>query len=408
MAQPYSTGSQPAWTWDARRQLYYYWDSQSDQLIYTDGLCVPRPSTVPRTFYEQQNALAQQSPQYGSAVSTNNYTNTPGSPGYIAQSTAYRQTPQYLHLHGQTPRSPQAGPSHAQSSASSVQPQQQAVPALPLSVHRDSYVQDGVHFVRTFSSASQVQTTVGLRPPERITDQELYHAGGHAHGLLRGDERVEEPLYSSYRVRPSVFFTVGRVFQILWTEPAGATGTQITAFEANDRNGNSQDDRSALSTVRFGERVYSKIRRFVVVRGSDRYCSALPIMTYGGQGVAKAGVNKSEHAIIYTGHRAPRPTSQERPTQGQAAMRPLPIRVDADNHEQLHFMSRIHFGKVYTVEHNVKVKPFGKVHPHSLRALEVQFRSVFSGQGDDEEDSSSEDSDDGDDPNEMQAGNHEA
>ncbi|KAI7477497.1 hypothetical protein KC351_g8798 [Hortaea werneckii] len=408
MAQPYSTGSQPAWTWDARRQLYYYWDSQSDQFIYTDGLRVPRPSTVPRTFYEQKNAPAQQNPQYGGAVSTGNYTNSPGSPGYIAQGTAYRQTQQYLHLHGQTPRSPQAGPSYAQPSASSVQPQQQAIPTLPPSVHRDTYEQDGVQFVRTFSSASQVQTTVGLQPPERITDQELYNAGGHAHGLLRGDGRPEEQLYSSYRVRFSTFFTVGRVFQILWTEPAGATGTQITAFEANDRNGNSQDDRSALSTVRFGERVYSKIRRFVVVRGSDKYCSALPIMTYGGQGVAKPGVNKSEHAIIYTGHMAPQPTSHERPTQGQKAMRPLAIRVDADNHEQLHVMSRIHFGKVYTVEHNVKVKPFGKVHPHFLRALEVQFRSVFSGQGDDDEDSSSEDSDDGDDPNGAQAGSNEA
>ncbi|KAI7371962.1 hypothetical protein KC354_g202 [Hortaea werneckii] len=383
MAQPYSSGSQPAWTWDARRQLYYYWDSQSDQLIYTDGLRVPRPSTVPRTFYEQQNTLAQQSSQSSSAVSTNTYTNTPGSPGYIAQSAA-RQTPQSLHLQGQTSYSAQAGPSYTRPRASSVQSQQQAVPALPPSVHRDTYEQDGVQFVRTFSSASQVQTTIGLQPPERITDQELYNAGGHAHGLLRGDGRLEEQLYSSYKVRLSGFFTIGRVFQILWTEPAGATGTQITAYEANDRTGYPQDDRSVLSTVRFRERAYSKIRRFVVVRESDRYCSALPIMTYGGQGVAKARVNIAEHAITYTGDRAPQPTIDEWPTQGQAPMRPFAIRVVPDNNEQLHSMSRIHLGKVYTVEHNVKVKPFGKVHQHSLRALEVQFRSVFIGQGDDD------------------------
>jgi hypothetical protein len=48
------------------------------------------------------------------------------------------------------------------------------------------------------------------------------------------------------------FFTVGRVFAMLYTEPAGSTS-----------NANVNDE--AYSTIRFNEVVYSNIRRFVVV-----------------------------------------------------------------------------------------------------------------------------------------------
>lgn len=44
VAQHYRNGSQPAWTWDARRHLYYYRDSQSDQLItQMDSVCPDLP-----------------------------------------------------------------------------------------------------------------------------------------------------------------------------------------------------------------------------------------------------------------------------------------------------------------------------------------------------------------------------
>jgi hypothetical protein len=47
------------------------------------------------------------------------------------------------------------------------------------------------------------------------------------------------------------FFKLGRVFAMLYTEPAGE----------GSRRGNND----AFTTVRFGEEVFSQIRRFVVV-----------------------------------------------------------------------------------------------------------------------------------------------
>jgi hypothetical protein len=61
---------------------------------------------------------------------------------------------------------------------------------------------------------------------------------------------------SAYFVRKGAdakrFFTVGRVFAMLYTEAAGDTST-----------GNVNDE--AYSTIRYEEIVYSSIRRFVVV-----------------------------------------------------------------------------------------------------------------------------------------------
>lgn len=59
-------------------------------------------------------------------------------------------------------------------------------------------------------------------------------------------------------------------------------------------------------------------------------------------------------------------------------MVPIPIRVDPDQKtEKLNVMSRINYGKVYTVEHNVKVKSLGTVSRESLQALIYQFRNVW-------------------------------
>lgn len=53
------------------------------------------------------------------------------------------------------------------------------------------------------------------------------------------------------------------------------------------------------------------------------------------------------------------------------------IRVRASNGGTLDVMSRINFGKIYTVEHNVKVFDFGQVHTESERRLHNQFMLVL-------------------------------
>ena len=213
-------------------------------------------------------------------------------------------------------------------------------------------------------------------------------------------------LFKPYRIRPrpKQFFTLGRVFLTLWAEPAPpATG-----------------DRWYPGTVinHLGERVFSKVRRFLVIREGDNYCNALAINTYSGRGVAKRGIDKSEHVIIFTGSTAPLPTAGESPSKGEAGMRPIPIQVDCDLDERLDPMSRLDLGGVTTVWHNIKVKPLGSVNQKSMHALRTQYAAVqnspdadASSSGDfmmqtnddcedeDEEDDSEED-DDGDDDEE--------
>lgn len=54
-----------------------------------------------------------------------------------------------------------------------------------------------------------------------------------------------------------------------------------------------------------------------------------------------------------------------------------PIGVNANYNGELDIMSRLNFGKIYTVEHNVKVFDFGQVRAEYGLVLQRQFRDVF-------------------------------
>jgi len=178
-----------------------------------------------------------------------------------------------------------------------------------------------------------------------------------------------EQLSSDFRLRSAQFFRVGRVFNILWTEPAGGSDARF-----GDRT-------TALTRSSYGMDgiVYSKVRRFVVIREGLNYCSAVPIVTYAGMGVGKPGVVKSEHAIIYTGKIPPQVLPNEQPGRGERPLLPVAIRVDPEDRcDNLHPASRLDFGKVYTIQHNLKVKDFGLVNQRSIGALINQFRIAWS------------------------------
>jgi len=64
----------------------------------------------------------------------------------------------------------------------------------------------------------------------------------------------------------------------------------------------------------------------------------------------------------------------------EAQLQPIPIRIDLDpgeTHFGLDRASRVHYGKLYTIEHNSKVKPFGIVSSTSIHAFTSQFRVVW-------------------------------
>lgn len=173
----------------------------------------------------------------------------------------------------------------------------------------------------------------------------------------------------SFSSRPQKFYRLGRVFRVLWSEPASVdgpaslTGSLHSTWEHNE----------------FGKHVYSEVRTFVVIREGTGYCNVLTITSYAGKGVAKRGVRKSEHCIIYTGRSVPTLDPAELPSRrGEEGMRPISIRMYPDMPRNvLDPMSRVNLGKVMTVEHNLEVQPFGKVRDRSLEELCLQFMLVW-------------------------------
>jgi len=106
--------------------------------------------------------------------------------------------------------------------------------------------------------------------------------------VIKGTPGVSETIDSSYKVRSrdyKTFFRIGRVFSTLWTDALGNT---------------SKVDPTFVSEVLYGERVYSKIRRFIVVREGERSVSCLPVTSYASEGFRKSGIRLDEHGYIYS------------------------------------------------------------------------------------------------------------
>jgi hypothetical protein len=107
--------------------------------------------------------------------------------------------------------------------------------------------------------------------------------------IVKGTAGTSERIDSSYKVRNKdwrEFFRIGRVFSTLWTDSLGNNAGRV--------------DPTFVSEVKYGERVYSKIRRFIVVREGDRSVSCLPVTSYANEGIRKSGILPNEHGFIYS------------------------------------------------------------------------------------------------------------
>lgn len=145
----------------------------------------------------------------------------------------------------------------------------------------------------------------------------------------------------------------------------------------------------------YGDLLYQKVRRFIVIAEAERHCLAMsvflheqqgitptddlrPISSYGDKGVANQGVNKADHGIVYIGNVAPEPSPDELPTRGEDPMVEIAIRITPDNRtEKLRSKSRIQYSKLQTIEHYVRAKSIGMVHEKSLPYLLLQARHVL-------------------------------
>lgn len=173
------------------------------------------------------------------------------------------------------------------------------------------------------------------------------------------DQRLDEAY--KVRIKPKRFFAVGKVFITLWTEPAG--GSRDQAMTVDGRN---------VFEVQYAEAVFSKVRRFIVVSEGEMSCVCVAIHTYTRATNVRPDVERREHAIVYTGRKEPSPE----PGEQRSAL--AAIRVEPETSTQLlDARSRINFGKLFTIEHNLKVKPWGTVDAASKDALIDNVRKTL-------------------------------
>jgi hypothetical protein len=108
----------------------------------------------------------------------------------------------------------------------------------------------------------------------------------HRSRARKGENR--DTLHPDYKLRPAKFSKVGGAFSVLLVEPTGRARIVDGAF-------------LGIHLIHFGERLLSKVRRFVVVAEGSGDCTALAITTHSGQGVVKQKAVEFDHAISYAG-----------------------------------------------------------------------------------------------------------
>lgn len=145
-----------------------------------------------------------------------------------------------------------------------------------------------------------------------------------------------------------------------------------------------------MTGTKYGQKVHSTIRRFVIVAADRGHCQCLlvatsllsiaseltvsrsPILTYHYQGTKKGGVIPDDHAIVYVGDRPPPNLS------GEHTLSKPPIEMIPKNaRHKLEPASRINYAKIYTVEHNVKVCFIGRIAQSSEKQLMTDFDNTW-------------------------------
>jgi hypothetical protein len=195
----------------------------------------------------------------------------------------------------------------------------------------------------------------------------------HPRASIRLDVKPE------YTMHPSRFFHKGKVFLVLGSdhvevssEPSMNSKRAVETSFGGQITWATDADISPVTSER------RKVSRFVVIREGRHYCNVIPITDYGGQGVSRSHLVKSDHCIVYTGALAPMPMRSELPGRREGSMRNRPVRMDPDRPENgLDPMCRLNLASVTTVQHNIKTKSYGKISESSMQDLMAQFEDVW-------------------------------
>ncbi|MCJ1480724.1 hypothetical protein MMC06_000879 [Schaereria dolodes] len=197
----------------------------------------------------------------------------------------------------------------------------------------------------------------------KYTEEETIGENATAVRDMEGEQASLDPAYQT-RHDEWEFFIPGRVFAILWWEPLGSLSKEQSRVPIHVLG---------PSMVKFGERAFAKIRRFVVVRAKPQqhWSKCIAISTHDGKATTKKSLDQKEHTIIYTGDYAPSRLPEERKL-NKEAIKIVPVNPSM----KLDPLSRVNLVKVYPVEHNLKVKEVGRVSGPHLKKLLAYVRDM--------------------------------
>jgi hypothetical protein len=116
--------------------------------------------------------------------------------------------------------------------------------------------------------------------------------------------------------------------------------------------------------------------------------SGSAISTYGGRGTLKHGCTASEHAIVYLTRTQPIRLEGE----WERGMTKDPIEIEpASATEMMEPASRLRFGKIHSIEWNVKVREIGMVSRKHMSKLLAYYQEEDGNGFDDSEDYAEQD-----------------
>jgi hypothetical protein len=168
-------------------------------------------------------------------------------------------------------------------------------------------------------------------------------------------QRIPDHQWDSY-------FKIGRVFAIM--------------THNEDTSGRGDDDFSRWKVKnKLGQVVWTEVRRMVIIGRGHGFCWAIPINTYGGQGLSKRSLgasNRNAHAIIHMEGQDPKWLPGE-PKSAKDAIEVRPY----DKSQTLVQASRINFEKNHTVELNVKIMKIGMVTERCIPYLSTYFKLEY-------------------------------
>ncbi|KAK5323694.1 hypothetical protein LTR70_003182 [Exophiala xenobiotica] len=187
-------------------------------------------------------------------------------------------------------------------------------------------------------------------------------------------------LSAQYRVpgNGAKFFMTGKVFSLLWHEAAGAPRNPSGGAATDERENAGKEDQLSPDSTRlnpnvtigpYGEKIYSHIRRMVVIKNREGYCWCIGVNSYSGQGLKKTGLRKRErdaHTIIHDSEIA----AKALPDEPRTPKRPIAVKMVKG--QSLTPASRLHYGKPYVVEWNTRVMDVGQVLRDDMPTLLVE------------------------------------